>query len=123
MPRARSKRPQAGLAEAERAAALAQIARGWLERERRERLAAVTLAQKRAKARCLAAAREHFTRSERTGEDDRDETARAIPEPAREDDRDESARAIPAPEPTSEDDRDESRCPLTGPGAGGSNGA
>jgi hypothetical protein len=64
----RSKRPQVGMGQAERSAALAQIARSWLERERAERLAAVTRAQKRHRARCLAAAREHFTRSERTGE-------------------------------------------------------
>jgi len=64
----RSQRPHAGLGAAERSAALTQIARSWLERERGERLAAATRAQKRAKARCLAAAREHMSRSERTGD-------------------------------------------------------
>jgi phage gp16-like protein len=64
----RSKRPQATASYAERSAAFAQIARSWLERERRECLAAALRAEKRAKARCLAAAREHFTRSERTGD-------------------------------------------------------
>jgi len=63
-----SKRPQAHLGHAERSAALAQIARNWLERERRECVAAALRAEKRTKARCLAAAREHFTRSERTGD-------------------------------------------------------
>jgi hypothetical protein len=56
------------MGHAERSAALAQIARSWLERERDERLAAATRAQKRVKARCLAAAREHLSRAERTGD-------------------------------------------------------
>jgi hypothetical protein len=64
----RPKRPAAIADPAERSAALAQIARTWLERERRECLAAALRAEKRAKARCLAAAREHFTRAERTGD-------------------------------------------------------
>jgi hypothetical protein len=64
----RSQRPHAGMGDAERSAALAQIARSWLERERSELLAAATRAQKRSKARCLAAAREHLSRSERTGD-------------------------------------------------------
>lgn len=57
---------------ADRGRELADIARSYLENEAERRHRAVVAAMKAEKARCLAAAREHFSRAERTGEADTD---------------------------------------------------